>query len=98
MLIECVVLKHNGGNLCHAFWWIEYLCIDTDKVSHRRIEYLCIDTNNTGWDNLDTAIDAEEEGMRWDKYRAVVFTSEVVAAIASTLVRDTVDTDILIAQ
>jgi hypothetical protein len=57
-----------------------------------------VDTNNTGWDNLDTAIDAEEEGMRWDKYRAVVFTSEVVAAIASTLVRDTVDTDILIAQ
>jgi hypothetical protein len=43
-------------------------------------------------------IDAEEEGMRWDIYRAVVFTSEVVAAIASALVRDTVDTDILIAQ
>jgi hypothetical protein len=26
------------------------------------------DTNNTGWDNLDAAIDAEEEGMRWDTY------------------------------
>ena len=63
-------------------------------------DYLALtaDTNNTGWDNLDVAIDAEEEGMRWDKYRAVVFTSEVVAAIASALVRDTVDTDILIAQ
>jgi hypothetical protein len=53
---------------------------------------------NTGWNNLDAAIDAEEEGMRWDKHRAVVFTSEVVTSIASALVRDTVDTDILIAQ
>jgi hypothetical protein len=32
-------------------------------------DYLALtaDTNNTGWDNLDVAIDAEEEGMRWDK-------------------------------
>jgi hypothetical protein len=59
---------------------------------------LTADTNNTGWDNLDDAIDAEEEGMRWDKHRAVVFTSEVVTSTASALVRDTVDTDILTAQ
>ena len=45
MLIECAVLKHNGGNLCHAFWWIEYLCIDTNKASPCRIEYLCRDIN-----------------------------------------------------
>jgi hypothetical protein len=63
-------------------------------------DYLALtaDTNNTGWDNLDVAIDAEEEGMRWDKHRAVVFTSEVVTSTASALVRDTVDTDILTAQ
>jgi hypothetical protein len=36
--------------------------------------------------------------MRWDKHRAVVFTSEVVTSTASALVRDTVDTDILTAQ
>jgi hypothetical protein len=53
--------------------------------------------DNTGWNNLDAAIDVIESGSRWDKQKLVVDAakSEVLSSLA--MITKNIDADVSIA-